>query len=389
MKDIDREKGEEKMKFLHLADLHIGKRVNEFSMLEDQKYILNKILSIIDKEEPEVILIAGDVYDKSIPAVEGITLFDEFLTGLHRRNKTVCIVSGNHDSAERLNFAGNIIKEDGIYMAGVYKNPIDKVNLEDEYGKVTIYLLPFVKPAVVRKQYEAVESYHDAVKAVLEDTEIDSSERNVLISHQFVINGTEMPEESDSETKSVGGLDYVDVSVFEKFDYVALGHLHRAQKIKRETIRYAGSPLKYSFSEIRQKKSVVLVDLKEKGQTEVTLIPLKPLHEMREMKGSLRELLEAGRESENCEDYIHAILTDEEELYDPLGELRAVYPNMMKLDFDNSRTRNERELEFAQEEEQFNQPAELFASFFEIQNGRKMTEQQEAYIRKFLEEEEQ
>lgn len=373
------------MKLLHLADLHIGKRVNEFSMLEDQKYILDEILEIIDREEPEVILIAGDVYDKSIPTVEGITLFDDFLTALHRRKKTVCLVSGNHDSAERLNFAGNIIKEDKIYMAGVYKNPIEKVRLKDEYGRVNIYLLPFIKPAMVRKQYETVESYHDAVKAVLEDTDIDSSERNILISHQFVINGTELPEESDSETKSVGGLDYVDVSVFEKFDYVALGHLHGAQKIKKETIRYAGSPLKYSFSEIRQKKSVVLVDLKEKGETEIMLFPLKPLHEMREIKGNLKELLEVKRENEEYEDYIHAILTDEGELYDPLGELRAVYPNIMKLDFDNSRTRNEKELEFAQEEERLNQPVELFSSFFEMQNGRKMTEKQEAYIRKFLE----
>lgn len=371
------------MKLLHLADLHIGKRVNEFSMLEDQKYILDEILELIDREKPEVILIAGDVYDKSIPTVEGITLFDDFLTQLHKRKKTVCIVSGNHDSAERLNFAGNIIKEDKIYMAGVYKNPLEKVSLEDEYGKINIYLLPFIKPAMVRKQYETVESYHDAVKAVLEDTDIDSSERNILISHQFVINGTNMPEESDSETKSVGGLDHVDVSVFEKFDYVALGHLHGAQKIKRETIRYAGSPLKYSFSEIKQKKSVVLIDLKAKGETEVALLPLKPLHEMCEIKGELKELLEA--EKEICEDYIHAILTDEGDLYDPLGELRAVYPNLMKLDFDNSRTRNEKELEFAQDEERFNQPIELFATFFEMQNGRKMTEKQELCIRKFLE----
>lgn len=373
------------MKLLHLADLHIGKRVNEFSMLEDQRYILKEILEIIDTEKPEVILIAGDVYDKSIPTVEGVTLFDDFLTQLHQRGKTVCLVSGNHDSAERLNFAGNIIKENKIYMAGMYQNPIEKVCLEDEYGKINIYLLPFIKPAMVRKQYETVESYHDAVKAVLDDTEVNVSERNILISHQFVINGSEMPEESDSETKSVGGIDHVDASVFEKFDYVALGHLHGPQKVQRETIRYAGSPLKYSFSEIKQKKSVTLIDMKEKGEVEIVQHPLKPLREMREIKGTLKELLEERKENENSEDYIHAILTDEEELYDPIGELRAIYPNIMKLDFDNSRTRNEKELEFAQEEERLNQPAELFASFFEMQNGKSMTEKQEMYIRKFLE----
>lgn len=373
------------MKLLHLADLHIGKRVNEFSMLEDQKYILDEILEIIDREEPDVILIAGDVYDKNIPTIEGITLFDDFLTQLHRRKKTVCLVSGNHDSAERLNFAGNIIKENKIYMAGVYKNPIEKVILEDEYGKVNIYLLPFIKPAMVRKQYELVESYHDAVKTVLENTNIDSLERNILVSHQFVINGTKLPQESDSETKSVGGLDHVDVSVFEKFDYVALGHLHGAQKIKKETIRYAGSPLKYSFSEMKQKKSVVMIDLKEKGEVKVVLLPLIPLHEMREIKGTLKELLRIQEDGKNCNDYIHAILTNEEELYDPLGELRTVYPNIMKLDFDNSRTKNEKELEFSYDEEQLKQPADLFASFFEMQNGKTMTEKQEAYIRSFLE----
>lgn len=373
------------MKLLHLADLHIGKRVNEFSMLEDQKYILDEILEIIDREKPDVILIAGDVYDKSIPTIEGITLFDDFLTQLHRRNKNVCLVSGNHDSPERLNFAGNIIRENKIYMAGVYKNPIEKVILEDEYGKVNIYLLPFIKPAMVRREYELVEGYHDAVKTVLENTNVDSLERNILVSHQFVINGTELPEESDSETKSVGGLDHVDVSVFEKFDYVALGHLHGAQKIKRETIRYAGSPLKYSFSEMKQKKSVAMVELKEKGEVKVTLFPLIPLHEMREIKGTLKELLGTQEEGKSRNDYIHAILTNEEELYDPLGELRAVYPNIMKLDFDNSRTRNEKELEFSYDEEQLKQPVELFASFFEMQNGKSMTERQEAYIRGFLE----
>lgn len=376
------------MKMLHLADLHIGKRVNEFSMLEDQKYILDEIINIIDMEGAEVILIAGDIYDKSIPSVEGIIVFDEFLTKLYQRNKIVFIVSGNHDSAERLNFAGSIMKENQIYLSGVYQNPIEKITIEDCYGAVNFYLLPFIKPAMVKKNYETVESYHEAVKAVLEDTVVDDSERNILVAHQFVINGTELPEESDSETKSVGGLDHVDVSVFEKFDYVALGHLHGAQKIKRETVRYAGSPLKYSFSEIKQKKSVTFIDLKEKRNCEVRLIPLSPFREMREIKGELKELLEMKEENKKREDYIHAILTDEEELYDPLGELRAVYPNIMKLDFDNSRTRNERELLFEQEEERLNQPMELFSSFFEMQNGKSMTEKQKVWIAALLEGEE-
>ncbi len=365
------------MKLMHLSDLHIGKRVNEFSMIEDQKYILEEILKIVDSEKPDGVLIAGDVYDKSLPSVDGVTLFDDFLSGLHKQKVAVFIVSGNHDSAERINFASRIMEQNKIYIAGTFDGNMPKIRMKDEYGPVNVYLLPFVKPAMVRPYYPDVESYHDAVASIIGNTPINEAERNVLVAHQFITAGEATPERTDSENISIGGIDNIDASVFDPFDYVALGHLHGPQRIGRDEIRYAGSPLKYSFSEARQKKSLTMVELAEKGKVSFEKIPLVPLRDMREIKGPLEKLLDPEVYSKaNTLDYIHATLTDEEEIYDAIGKIRSVYPNVMKLDFENSRMERRQETETAAMDIVSKNPLELFEEFFINQNNNPMKEEQ-------------
>lgn len=367
------------MKLLHIADLHLGKRVNEFNMLEEQEYILEQILKIISMEKPDGVLIAGDVYDKSQPSAEAVELLDDFLTKLTAFGQPVFMISGNHDSPERLGFGSRIMQKNGLYIAGVFDGVLKKATLNDEHGAVNIYLLPFLKPAMVRPFYEQqAESCDDAVRAVISAAEIDERERNILLAHQFVTDGIRQPGLSDSEVLSVGGLDNVDVSAFGAFDYVALGHLHRPQRIGRDTVRYAGSPLKYSFSEAHHQKSVTLMELGAKGDVEVSQIPLTPLHDLRKIKGPITELLRIGREeNESAEDYIHATLTDEEEIYDAIGQLRQVYPNLMSLDFENSRTGQSviRQIS-ASGDVAGKSPLELFAEFYKIQNNIELTPEQ-------------
>ena len=276
------------MKILHLSDLHLGKRVNEFSMIEDQEYILTKIIHIIDEQAPEVILIAGDVYDKAVPSAEAVELFDNFLVRLSKRNLKVFVISGNHDSAERIAFGGRLMDKSGIYMSPVYNGIIEPITLTDEFGNVKFYMLPFVKPSNVRRfcPDQEVTTYTEAVKAAIENMKIDSSERNILITHQFVTGAMR----TESEDISVGGTDSVDASVFEGFDYVALGHIHRAQKCGSEYVRYSGTPLKYSFSEANDVKSVTMIDMKEKGNIELSFMPLTPKRDLVEIKGSYNEL---------------------------------------------------------------------------------------------------
>ena len=370
------------MKFLHLSDLHIGKRVNEFSMIEDQQYILQQIIEIIDREKPEAVVIAGDVYDKSIPSVEGVSLFDYFLTKLCNLNTTIMIVSGNHDSADRLNYGGKILERNNIYIAGIFGGTVKSVELRDQYGPVTFYLLPFIKPAMVTSYFPEVETYQDALQAVVGATEVDSLQRNVLVAHQFIVSGGESPERSESELESLGGLDQIDASVFDDFDYVALGHLHGPQRIGRDTIRYAGSPLKYSFSEVKQKKSVTMVTLNEKGQASFELLPLMPLRDMREFEGKIEELVD---EKYYTKDYIHVTLTNEENIIDPMGRLRTVYPNIMKLDFRNSRTAVKENARMAAQDVKNSSPLQLFHEFYEMQNNQPMNEMEIEIMTKLLE----
>ena len=372
------------MKFIHLSDLHLGKRVNECSMLEDQRYILGEILRIVDREAPDAVLIAGDVYDKSVPSAEAVALLDDFLVRLAGRDLQVLLISGNHDSPERLAFGGRLMAERGVHIAPVYDGRVAPVTLTDEYGPVRVYLLPFVKPSHVRRCFpdREVDTYTDALAAAIGAMEVDPALRNVLVTHQFVTGAARC----DSEEVSVGGTDNVDVSVFAPFDYVALGHLHGPQTVGRETVRYCGTPLKYSFSEAGQHKSVTVVELGEKGTTAVRTVPLVPLRDLVELRGTYEEVTFRGfYEGTGWQrDYVHITLTDEEDVPNAVGKLRVIYPNLMKLDYDNQRTRAGISLEGAEEVER-RSPLELLEEFYEKQNGQPMGEAQRAFARGWME----
>lgn len=372
------------MKFIHLSDLHIGKRVNEFPMYEDQEYILTEIIKIIDNEKPDAVLIAGDIYDKSIPPSDAVTMFDAFLVLLSKRNLKVFVISGNHDSPERLSFCSRLIEKSGVYFSPVYNGHIAPVKLEDEYGEVNIYMLPFVKPANVRRFFDDREilNYTDAMETAISEMNVNRESRNVLVTHQFVTGA----DRTESEEISVGGTDNVDVSVFDDFDYVALGHIHRPQNCLSKRVRYCGTPLKYSFSEANDKKSVTIVELKEKGSLEIRTADLVPKHEMREIKGKYEEIT-AKSFYENTTyqtDYMHITLTDEEDIPDGVGKLRTIYHNLMKLDYDNMRTRSNSQITGAQNIEE-KSPLELFEDFYEMQNNQPMSEEQRGYISLLIE----
>lgn len=372
------------MKLIHLSDLHLGKRVNEFSMLEDQGFILRKILEIIDQERPDGVLIAGDVYDKSVPSAEAVALLDDFLVHLSRRKLQVFAISGNHDSPERMAFGGRLMEGSGVHLAPVYNGKVTPTALTDEYGQVNVYLLPFVKPAHVRRWFpdREIASYTDALATAIGTMGVDQTQRNVLVTHQFVTGG----QRCDSEEVSVGGTDNVDVSVFAPFDYVALGHLHGPQQVERETVRYCGTPLKYSFSEAGHQKSVTVVELGEKGSVAVRTVPLTPLHDMVELRGTYEEMTFRGfyEGTSYPEDYVHITLTDEEDIPDAVRKLQVIYPNLMRLDYDNKRTRAGIRLD-APEDAQRKDPLELLEDFYEKQNGRPMGEEQRNFARELIE----
>lgn len=372
------------MKLIHLSDIHLGKRVNEFSMLEDQAHILKKILAVVDEEKPNGVLIAGDVYDKSVPSTEAVQLFDDFLVRLAERKLPVFIISGNHDSPERLSFANRLIDAVGIHLAPVYNGVVEPITLSDEYGPVNVYMLPFIKPAHVRGFFPDTEitSYSDAVAAAIGRMNIDKTQRNVLITHQFVTGA----QRSDSEELSVGGTDNIGAEVFCDFDYVALGHIHGPQNMDSGRIRYCGSPLKYSFSEAAQQKSVTVAELKEKGTLEIHTVPLIPRRDMVELKGSYQQLTlrEFYENTTYQEDYTHITLTDEEDIPDAVAKLRAVYHNLMKLDYDNTRTRHSAAISGAENVET-RSPIDLFAEFYELQNGLPMSPKQTELVASLIE----
>ena len=437
------------MKLLHISDLHIGKRVNEFSMIEDQKYILRQILTIADQQQADGVMIAGDIYDKPVPSAEAVQVFDWFLTELADRGKKVYAVSGNHDSAERIAFGAQLMRGRGVYVSPVYRGETAKYTLTDAYGEMNIYLLPFIKPAVVRHALEGLtdtdadftqeevlsdaaekekpskvlpgscyeteksskvssescyekekpskvssescyekekpskvspESYYDAVKIAIERMNVDTSKRNILIAHQFVTGAGRC----DSEEVSVGGLDNVESEVFDAFDYVALGHIHSPQFIKRETLRYCGTPLKYSFSEADQEKSVTVVEFAEKGNIQLSTVPLVPLRDMRRIRGTYLEVTARTFYQEfNTEDYVQVTLTDEEDIPDGLQKLRIIYPNLMRLEYDNSRTKQSHMIERAEDIEQKSEQ-ELFAEFYELQNNQPMNAEQAAFVAQLI-----
>lgn len=372
------------MKLFHLSDLHIGKRVNEFSMIEDQKYILTQILYAADQEKPDGILISGDVYDRTIPMAEAVQVFDAFLTRLSEQKIPVFIISGNHDSAERLAFGSSLMGKSGIYFSKVYDGTVEKIPMQDAHGTVWIYLLPFLRPSTIRhalpERAEEVQSAADAVRIALEQTKIDEKERNVLLAHQFVTGA----KRCDAEELQVGDVDQIPAELFASFEYVALGHIHSPQKVGRETVRYCGAPLKYAFSEAGQEKSITVVELKEKGSVDLRTIPLKPLHDLRKIRGTYLEVTaKSFYENRDCEDYLQVTLTDEEDVPDGMAKLRTIYPNLMRLEYDNKRTRSNAEVRAAERVEEKSE-LELFQEFYELQNNQLMTEVQEQFVEELL-----
>lgn len=352
-------------------------------MIEDQQYILKKIIGVIDDEKPDGVIIAGDVYDKPVPPAEAVQLFDDFLVSLAKRKLQVFVISGNHDSSERIAFASRIMDASGVHMSPVYSGNIEPISMVDEFGTVNIYLLPFIKPVHVRRFCdEEITTYTDAVGYAVSEMNVNSANRNVLVTHQFVTGA----KCSESEEISVGGTDNVDASVFESFDYVALGHIHSPQNCGSEKIRYCGTPLKYSFSEAKDQKSVTVVELCEKGDVTYKTIDLAPMHDLVELRGTYAELtLKSFYENTSWqEDYTHITLTDEEDIPDAIGKLRAVYHNLMKLDYDNKRTRTNAEINGTADVES-KSPLELFSDFYELQNNQPMTDEQERYMRELIE----
>lgn len=376
------------MKLIHLSDLHIGKRVHGFSILEEQKYILQQILQIIKRERADGVMIAGDLYDKGIPPAEAVQVFDKFLTNLADLNIAVMAISGNHDSAERIAFGASLLKGRNVYLSPVYDGKVCTVTLKDSYGDVNIYLLPFLKPAVVRHALEAkyqeelqIESYQKAVETAIQEMKIDKEKRNVLVAHQFVTGA----KQCESEEVQVGGMDQVSAEIFTDFDYVALGHLHSPQKVGRDTIRYCGTPLKYSFSEADQEKSVTVIEMLEKGNVKISTIPLKPLRDMRKIKGSYLEITsKAFYETVNQQDYVQVILTDEEDIPDGLQKLRLFYPNLMCMEYDNKRTKTLQKFSVTEEIEQKSE-IELFEELFVLQNNQPMSKVQKEFVRNLIE----
>lgn len=370
------------MKLFHLSDLHLGKRVNEYSMLLDQKYILQKILQLTDEEKPDALLIAGDVYDKTVPPAEAVQLLDDFLYQLTARKIRVLIISGNHDSPERIAFGGRLMEQSGVHVSPLYEGHIDPITLTDEYGPVNIYMLPFIKPAHVRRCFpEAeVDSYTAALQITIDAMNIDPAQRNVLMTHQFVTGASR----SDSEEISVGGTDNVDASVFAPFDYVALGHIHGPQYVGTNSIRYCGTPLKYSFSEAGHVKSVTVVELGD--AVSIRTLPLPPLHDLREIRGTYLELTDKRNyEGTATDDYLHITLTDEEDIPEAINKLRVIYPNLMKLDYDNTRTRTGGHIEAADQVQSLS-PLELFSQFYEIQNGQPLSDEQQKIASALIEQ---
>ena len=378
------------MNFLHVSDLHIGKKLCGKSLAEDQRHILGEIISMAAQPDIDAVLIAGDLYDKSQPGGEAVEMADGFLTALSRLKKPAFIVSGNHDSAEQVAYCGGILASADVHVSPAFSGAPARHVLRDELGEVHLYLLPFVRPSQVRRAFPQraaqIKSYADALRAVVEEIHPDASARNVLVAHQFVVGGGAEMTLTDSEERMVGGVDAVPAEVFDIFDYVALGHLHVPQRVRGERVRYAGSPLKYSLSEERQRKAALRVCLGAKGEDgaalEVEKLPYHPLRDVRSIRGTLAELTaDAGV----CMDYVFVTLTDELPPLDPLGSLLQSYPNLVQLRMENSRTGGNAPIPLERVEER--SPLEHFVHFFRAQNnGQEPNAAQMALLRQVVEE---
>lgn len=372
------------MRFIHLSDLHLGLRLNKFSLLEDQSYILDRIFEIIGELGADAVIIAGDIYDKPVSPAEAVSLFDSFITRLSDAGIKTLMISGNHDSAERVAFGSGVMSRGGIHIAPVYDGKTKPVVLHDGFGDIFVYLLPFLKPSSVRRYFpdKTITTHNDALKAAVGAIETDDSARSIIVSHQFVTGAVTC----DSEEIYVGGLENIDASIYEKFDYAALGHIHRPQNIAGERIRYCGTPLKYSFSEANDQKSVTVIDMKEKGNVSVDTVPLTPLHDLREIRGTYMELTSTkSYTEENRHDYIKAVLTDETEINMAMDRLRAVYPNIMQLSYDNTATRTQTETGISAAPE-MRSPVELACDFYRLRSGTDMTEEKKTIIQRMIDE---
>lgn len=396
------------MKFLHLADLHIGKRVCEHSLIEDQKYILGEILKIVEAENPDAVLIAGDVYDKSVPSAEAVDVLDDFLVNLSATGTKTFVLSGNHDSAERIAFGGRLMAGRNVFMSPVYSGRFEPVTLKDEFGEVDVWMLPFVRPANIKAclgngeeaeaEREKITDYTSAIQMAVSKMQRTVGRRNVLLAHQFVT-GAQVDENGSEEF--VGGLDNVDSYAFDGFDYVALGHIHRSQNVaKNESgvgrVRYCGTPLKYSLSEANHVKSVTVVELGnaaseigKSAELKIREIPLRPLRDVRKIEGEFTELVSSNfrdaqvGEGKSLEDYIYVVLNDENDVADAAAKLRAYYPNLMTLTYNNSRTRSVANLDFENVDRK--SPSEVFGEFFKEMNNRPMDEEESDFVRDLIE----
>ena len=375
------------MKFIHISDLHLGKQLAEYSLLEDQRYILRQILDIVADRQPDAVVVAGDLYDKPVPPAEAVTVLDWFITSLTEMGVALLMISGNHDSPERLDFGSGLFEEKGVYLVGQFNGAPKKVTLGKPDDQADFYLLPFIRPGNVRPFYpdEEIKSYDDAMRCVMKHFTLSKEIPSVLVAHQFVTAGGVSPERSESEVISLGGTDNVDVSNFISFQYVALGHIHRPQRLTRDSVRYAGSPLKYSFSEAEYDKSVVMVTLNGMEEPSIELIPLVPMRDLRRIRGPLDKLLsDEVAAASNREDYLHVTLTDTEPVADPLYRLRQVYPNIMRLSFSSSLEEEEVEIA-ACEEVEHRTPPQLFAEFYNQMQGEPLSEEDGKLVLRLME----
>ena len=372
------------MKFIHISDLHLGKRVYEFSMIEEQKNALDQVIKAVDERDVDGIFIAGDIYDKQIPSIEAVELFDSFLTQLSKRDIDIFVISGNHDSAERVCFGAELFKSKRIYISKAYEGRIEYVDMQDEYGKLRVHLIPFMKPANVRRFYpdEEITDYNSAIRVVVENMEMAEDERNVVLVHQFITGAAR----SESEESSLGGMDNIEYDLFDDFDYVALGHIHKPQAMGRQQVRYSGTLVKYALDEVNQVKSITYVELKSKGEVIIDTIPVEPIHEMRRVVGTYMELTDRNNYIDTrVDDYLHVILTDEGDVPDALRKLRVIYPNILRLEYDNTRTRCRNSV-IEGEPVRRRQPIEYIEELFFEQNNADMSEEQKRIIRQIMED---
>ena len=372
------------MKFIHISDLHLGKRVYEYSMIEEQKNALEQVVKAVDDKNVDGIFIAGDIYDKSVPTIEAIELFDSFLVELSKRDIDIFIISGNHDSPERIGFGAELLKSKRIYISKAYEGNIEYIDMEDEYGKVRVHLIPFLKPANVRRFYpdDDITDFNSAIRTVVDNMEINSSHRNVVLVHQFITGAVR----SESEESFLGGMDNIEYDLFDQFDYVALGHIHKPQAMGRQQVRYSGALVKYALDEVEQVKSITYLELKDKGDVLIDTIPIVPIHEMRRIEGTYMELTDRNMYIDTkVDDYLHVILKDEEDVPDALRKLRVIYPNILKLEYDNTRTRLRNSV-IEREAVRKKEPIEYIEELFVMQNNTDMTSEQISVLRQIMED---